>query len=73
MTIRTKLTVWYSAILFVSLLLIGALSYHELVIEKARASTAKPITMLKVGKMLWRLLHGAVCRRHWWELLADGS
>lgn len=41
MTIRTKLTVWYSAILFVSLLLIGALSYHELVIEKARASTAE--------------------------------
>lgn len=39
MTIRSKLTLWYSAILFVSLLLIGALSYHELVVEKARAKT----------------------------------
>jgi len=41
MTIRTKLTFWYSAILFVSVLLIGVLSYHELVIEKSRAQTAE--------------------------------
>lgn len=41
MTIRAKLTVWYSAILFVSLLLIAGLSYHELVWEKARAKTAE--------------------------------
>ena len=40
MTIRSKLTLWYSAILFASLLLIGGLSYHELVVEKARAKTA---------------------------------
>lgn len=39
MTIRAKLTVWYSAILFVSILLIGALSYNELVLEKARATS----------------------------------
>lgn len=41
MTIRSKLTIWYSAILFVSVLLIGALSYHELVVEKRRANTAE--------------------------------
>lgn len=41
MTIRSKLTIWYSAIFFVSLLLISALSYHELVVEKARAKTAE--------------------------------
>jgi signal transduction histidine kinase len=40
MTIRTRLTFWYSAILFVSVLLIGGLSYNELVLEKARARTA---------------------------------
>jgi signal transduction histidine kinase len=37
MTIRAKLTVWYSAILFASVLLIAGLSYNELVLEKARA------------------------------------
>lgn len=41
MTIRAKLTLWYSAILFVSLLLIAGLSYNELVLEKARAKTAE--------------------------------
>src|SRR4051812_7465102 len=41
MTIRAKLTVWYSAILFVSVLLIAGLSYNELVLEKARAKTAE--------------------------------
>ena len=35
MTIRTRLTLWYAAILFSSLLLISLLSYHELVVEKA--------------------------------------
>jgi signal transduction histidine kinase len=40
MTIRAKLTVWYSAILFVSVLLIAGLSYHELVVEKRRSQTA---------------------------------
>src|SRR5947208_3626140 len=41
MTIRAKLTIWYSAILFVSIVLIGALSYNELVLEKARAKSAE--------------------------------
>src|SRR4051812_25075615 len=41
MTIRAKLTAWYSAILFVSVLLIAGLSYNELVLEKARAKTAE--------------------------------
>lgn len=40
MTIRTRLTIWYSAIMFVSVLLIAGLSYNELVVEKARAKTA---------------------------------
>jgi signal transduction histidine kinase len=34
MTIRTRLTLWYAAILFSSILLISILSYHELVAEK---------------------------------------
>jgi signal transduction histidine kinase len=41
MTIRAKLTAWYSAILFVSVLLMAGLSYNELVLEKARAKTAE--------------------------------
>jgi len=36
MTIRSRLTFWYAGILFVSALLIGGLSYHELLAEKAR-------------------------------------
>ncbi|MDB6124600.1 MAG: Integral rane sensor signal transduction histidine kinase [Pedosphaera sp.] len=35
MTIRTRLTLWYAVILFVSIAVILALSYHELVGEKA--------------------------------------
>ena len=34
MTIRTRLTFWYAAALFLSLLLIAGLSYHELVVER---------------------------------------
>jgi len=34
MTIRTRLTLWYAGILFVSILLISGLLYHELVLEK---------------------------------------
>jgi signal transduction histidine kinase len=41
MRIRTRLTLWYSAILFASVVLISAMSYHELVIEKQRAKTAE--------------------------------
>lgn len=33
MTIRTRLTLWYAGIMFVSLLAMGALSYHEFVVE----------------------------------------
>jgi signal transduction histidine kinase len=34
MSIRTRLTLWYAGALFVSLLLLAGLSYHELVIER---------------------------------------
>lgn len=43
MTIRTRLTFWYAGALFVSLLLIAALSYHELVVERlAEAQNVPP-------------------------------
>jgi len=34
MTIRTRLNLWYAAILSVALLVMGGLSYHEFVVEK---------------------------------------
>lgn len=36
MTIRTRLTLWYAAMLFGSLLLLGGLLHHELVVEYER-------------------------------------
>jgi len=39
MTIRTRLTFWYAGILFISLLIIGALTYHERVIEGRQRAT----------------------------------
>jgi len=36
MTIRTRLTLWYAGVLFVSILLMGAVAYHEFVVEKRR-------------------------------------
>ena len=40
MTIRTRLTLWYAGILFVSVLLIAGLSYHEIVAEKRKQKSA---------------------------------
>ncbi len=40
MTIRARLTVWYAGILFVSLLLITGLSYHEFAREQAIAKAS---------------------------------
>ena len=37
MTIRVKLTLWYACVLFASLMLCGALLYHEWVLEPQRA------------------------------------
>ena len=42
MTIRTRLTLWYAGALFGSLLLIAALSYHELVVERLAEKSAVP-------------------------------
>src|SRR5436309_7242169 len=41
MTIRTRLTLWFTGILFVSLLAMGVLSYYELVAEP-RSQRARP-------------------------------
>lgn len=40
MTIRTRLTLWYAGILFVSVLLVAGLSYQELVVEKRKPKSA---------------------------------
>ena len=40
MRIRTRLTLYYAAVLFVSLLVIGAFSYHELIGEPAKELSA---------------------------------
>jgi signal transduction histidine kinase len=37
MSLRTKLTLWYSGILLVSLVIVGFLTYHEFVIEPRQA------------------------------------
>ncbi len=37
MTVRTKLTVWYAGVLFVSVVVIGGVAYHEFVIERREA------------------------------------
>jgi signal transduction histidine kinase len=44
MTIRTRLTIWYSGVLFACLLLFGIVSYYELVIERRQEvfTTEKP-------------------------------
>lgn len=42
MTIRTRLTLWYAGALLGSLLLIAALSYHELVVERLAEKSAVP-------------------------------
>ena len=34
MKVRTRLTLWSAGIMFVSLLVMGGLSYHELVIDR---------------------------------------
>lgn len=39
MTIRTRLTLWYAAIIFVSLATMGILSYYELVKETPRPAS----------------------------------
>lgn len=39
MTIRTRLTVWYAAIMFVALLTMGLLTYHEFAVEPKAKST----------------------------------
>ena len=36
MTIRTRFTLWFAAVLFISLIAMGVLSYHELVFEPRR-------------------------------------
>ena len=38
MSIRTRLTLWYAGILFVSLLAMGLISYHEFVVEPRNAA-----------------------------------
>jgi signal transduction histidine kinase len=38
MTIRMRLTLWYAGVLFISILLIGPLSYYELVVERRHAN-----------------------------------
>ena len=43
MSIRTRLTLWYAGIMFVSLTLMGVLSYHEFVSDRAtRSAGAAP-------------------------------
>lgn len=34
MTIRTRLTLWYAGVLFLSILVIGSVAYHEFVVER---------------------------------------
>lgn len=43
MTIRARLTFWYAGILFVSVLLITGLSYHEFSREQAKASNGEDV------------------------------
>ena len=42
MTIRTRLTLWYAGVLCASVLLIGGLSYYQLVIEPRQERKASP-------------------------------
>jgi len=37
MTVRAKLTLWYAGVLFISVLVIGSVAYHEFVIERRAA------------------------------------
>lgn len=37
MTVRMRLTLWYAAVLFVSVLVIGSVAYHEFVVERRQA------------------------------------
>lgn len=58
MTIRVKLTLWYAAVLFASLLLLGIILYHEWVIEPRRehnryAVFTKDAIEDLVGDILW--------------------
>jgi signal transduction histidine kinase len=41
MTIRTRLSLWYAAIMFIALLAMGALSYYEFVFEPRREAAAR--------------------------------
>lgn len=43
MTIRTRLTLWYSAVMFVSLLAMGLFSYHEFVVEPRNDAREKGV------------------------------
>jgi signal transduction histidine kinase len=38
MTIRTRLSLWYAAVMFVALMAMGSLQYYELVVEPRRAA-----------------------------------
>jgi len=42
MTVRTRLTLWYAAIMFVSLMVMGGLTWHEFAPEPAAAIAASP-------------------------------
>ena len=75
MTIRTRLTLWYAGIMFVSLVAMGILSYHAFAPEP-RTQPGKP-SRRKRTRTTWGrsggLSSGAACPPRCWRWAAAGG